>query len=100
MLDTSKKLRSALQNAIHDSAHHSYGSGKNPTRSITITRQNFVGIYARWFEIFAPKEASRREWANRFVIDLRAQYKLDEATGMLAHRGVDVLPALKGRGFP
>ena len=56
-------------------------SGESP--KIPITRDNFIGIYEKWFQTFAPKNASRREWADRFVIDLRVQFKINESTGIL-----------------
>lgn len=55
---------------------------------ISITRSNFVGIFERWFETFAPSNASRREWGDRFVIDLRKQFQLDIETGTLSHKGI------------
>lgn len=53
---------------------------------ISITRSNFVGIFERWLEAFAPENARRRRWGDRFVIDLRKQFRLDRDTGTLRYQ--------------
>lgn len=55
--------------------------GKIP--QIPITKNNFIPIFEKWFSAFAPKEASRRDWADKYIMDLRVQYKLDKKNGLL-----------------
>ncbi|MBL7554631.1 MAG: hypothetical protein JNM24_02330 [Bdellovibrionaceae bacterium] len=53
---------------------------------IQITQQNFIRIFDQWFTTFAPAGESRRDWVDRFVIDLRLQYSLDKSKGMLTNK--------------
>lgn len=62
-------------------------SPNNINPKISITQQNFISIFDKWFELFATRDCSRRAWADRFIIDLRKQYKLNEATGELLFKG-------------
>jgi hypothetical protein len=55
----------------------------SPIPRIPITIENFRFIFDRWFKLFASKTESRREWADRYVIDLRDKFKLNKKTGQL-----------------
>jgi hypothetical protein len=55
--------------------------GDVPT--IPITKFNFINIYDKWFKLFAPANSSRRNWADKFVLDLRTDYQLNEKEGKL-----------------
>ena len=56
---------------------------KNEIPQITITNNNFISIFDLWFESFAPKNARRRDWADRYIFDLRKNFELNERTGDL-----------------
>ena len=59
--------------------------GKIPR--ISITQSNFIHIFELWMRAFAPKDARRRDWADRFVIDLRCQFTLNAKRGTLSNDG-------------
>ncbi|MCP4912810.1 MAG: hypothetical protein GY909_06805 [Oligoflexia bacterium] len=64
--------------------------GKIP--QIPITKNNFIPIYEKWFSAFAPADASKRDWADKYIMDLRLQYNLNQRTGELVseHNSFDV----------
>lgn len=56
-------------------------SGEFPR--IQITQQNFINIFDKWFDTFSADGDSRRDWVDRFIIDLRNQYSLNRTKGTL-----------------
>ncbi len=52
---------------------------------VPVTHQNFISIFDKWFEIFAASGDSRRDWVDRFVIDLRGQYSLNKSKGTVSN---------------
>jgi hypothetical protein len=91
MLETRKALSDTQYLDFSDKEQliaflRSAGAATGERPIISVTKQNFVGIFDRWFLAFAPAKASRREWADRFVIDLRKQYLLDTSTGTLRYK--------------
>lgn len=59
---------------------------KGELPKIQVTQQNFIKIFDKWFETFAPDNESRRNWVDRFIIDLRSQFELNKAKGLLTNK--------------
>lgn len=53
---------------------------------ISVDPSNFIEVFEKWLAAFAPEDVRRREWADRFVMDLRCQYQFDRQNGVLRYK--------------